>query len=93
MLRIINKNLLVRRITIVANDVEPEEKVLKKNQVEQLSLFTDTKAKQEKEEKRIEENNLQHAIIDIKKKYGKNGIVKCIPSGKFPTLFKISSIK
>ena len=28
------------------------------------------------QEKRKEENNLQHAILDIKKKYGKNAILK-----------------
>ena len=43
-------------------------------------MFVDyEKQKQENLQKakdRKEENNLQHAILDIKKKYGKNAIIK-----------------
>ena len=78
--RIINKNLLVRRINIVANNVVKESEITKDNNEEQISLFIDyEKQKQEQkieQEKRKEENNLQHAILDIKKKYGKNAILK-----------------
>ncbi|MBQ2938183.1 MAG: DNA methylase [Clostridia bacterium] len=78
--RIINKNLLVRRINIVANNVVKESEIAKDNNEEQISLFIDyEKQKKEKKiehEKRKEENNLQHAILDIKKKYGKNAILK-----------------
>ena len=78
--RIINKNLLVRRLNVVANNVVSESKIEEKTQDEQMSLFVDYK-KQEIEEKQEEierkkENNLQHTIIDIKKKYGKNAIIK-----------------
>ena len=37
--RIINKDLLVRRITIVANNVKSENEILKEKQYEQINLF------------------------------------------------------
>ena len=78
--RIINKKLLVRRINVVANNLENENEIEEIKQDEQISLFIDyEKQYQEKcnkELKRKKENNLQHAILDIKKKYGKNAILK-----------------
>lgn len=75
--RIINKNLLIRRITIVANNVVNESEIENNKQEEQISLFIDyKKQEQEKARKRKNENNLQHTIIDIKKKFGKNAILK-----------------
>ena len=79
--RIINKNLLVRRIYVIANNVVNEDEYEKNSpNHEQISLFIDyEKQKEEKLQKakdRKEENNLQHAILDIKKKYGKNAIIK-----------------
>ena len=78
--RIMNKNLLVRKIYVVANNVVNENAVEETKQNEQISLFVDyKKQKEEKEEKNSErkkENNLQHTILDIKKKYGKNAILK-----------------
>lgn len=74
--RIIDKNLLSRRINVVANNVQSEEN--EKKDFEQLNLFTEIN-KQKIEKKHIQdkkERNLQHAIIDIKKKYGKNAILK-----------------
>lgn len=77
---IMNKNLLVRRINIVANHVVPENKVEKKEQFEQLDFFTDYEAekeKQAKEEETLEkEKNIQKAMLSIKKKYGKNAVLK-----------------
>lgn len=78
--RIINKNLLVRRINVVANNVVKESEIKDNNNIEQISLFIDYEKQKEemkqKQEQRKEENNLQHAILDIKKKYGKNAIIK-----------------
>ena len=80
--RIIDKNLLVRRINVVACNLIKENEIQEKKQDEQMSLFVDYK-KQEQENtkekiKRKQENNLQHAIIDIKKKYGKNAVLKAM---------------
>ena len=76
--RIIDKNLLTRRINVVANNVQSEDKVSNNNSFEQLNLFTElNQNSKEEHQKEIEkERNLQHAIIDIKKKYGKNAILK-----------------
>ena len=78
--RIINKNLLVRRINVVANNVVNESDTIKNNEDEQISLFIDYKKQEEERTRELNErkneNNLQHAIIEIKKKYGKNAILK-----------------
>ncbi|SFP41311.1 DNA polymerase V [Oscillibacter sp. PC13] len=79
--RIVDKNLLVRRLNIVANHVLPEADAPKKNEgFEQLDLFTDyaaRDAKQEKERAELErEKKMQQAMLTIKKKFGKNAILK-----------------
>ncbi len=77
---IINRELLVRRIAIGANHVVDEDTVKSEPVFEQLNLFTDYKAlqkEQEAEEERLRrERSLQQAVLDIKKKYGKNVILK-----------------
>ena len=80
--RIVDKELLVRRLSISANHVLPEKEAEEKMKTgfEQLDLFTDYAALQkQKEEERAEaerEKKLQHAMLDIKKKFGKNAILK-----------------
>ena len=74
--KIINKDLLVRRINVVANNVINENEIEKNNNYEQINLFVDYKKEQMKKIERKKENSLQHAIIDIKRKYGKNSILK-----------------
>lgn len=77
---IINKNLLVRRITVVANKVVPEDSVADIHVAEQLSIFDDPQKYVEREEKaklaREHERKVQKTLIEIKKKHGKNAIVK-----------------
>ncbi len=78
--RIINPDLLVRRITVVANKVVPEKDVESGYVGDQMSFFDifDENDEAVQEEKRAEakEKRVQRALIDIKKKYGKNAIVK-----------------
>jgi DNA polymerase V len=78
--QIVDKNLLVRRITVVANHVVDEKSVKKKEEFVQLDLFTDYEAKRKQqlqEEEALErEKRLQQAMLSIKKKYGKNAILK-----------------
>jgi DNA polymerase V len=78
--RIVDENLLVRRINITANHVVDEKTVMKKEAYEQLDFFTDYEAKQKEKKEEdlilLREKKMQHAILDIKKKYGKNAIVK-----------------
>lgn len=77
---IADKGLLVRRINITAGNVIPEESAAQIKRVEQLDIFTDYEEK-EREEARLSEclereRKKQDALIGIKKKYGKNAIVK-----------------
>lgn len=78
--RIINKKFLVRRITLGANHVTDENTVVKETKFEQMDLFTDyealEKARKAEEEELKRERKLQEAMLDIKKKYGKNAILK-----------------
>ena len=61
--RIANKNLTVRRITIAANRVVKDQGIL------QVDLFTDTS-------KLEREKSLQETMLGIKKKFGKNAVLK-----------------
>lgn len=78
--RIVDRKLLSRRITIAANHVVTEDSVKKEEAFEQLELFTDYTALQQKraeEERELQkEKQLQLAVLDIKKRYGKNAILK-----------------
>ncbi len=78
--RIVDKNLLIRRVNITANHVVDEAAVQKEDSFEQLGLFTDYAAVQaEKEAEEAElarEKSIQKAMLEIKKKYGKNAILK-----------------
>ena len=81
--RIVDKNLLVRRMYVVANHVLRERDAPKKNDgVVQLDLFTDYAAEEEKrkaEDAALErERKIQKAALAIKKKYGKNAILKAM---------------
>ena len=73
-------DLLVRRITISANHIVDESSVVKKDSFEQLNLFVDyeeQQQKQAKEDAALErEKNMQKAMLSIKKKFGKNAILK-----------------
>ncbi len=77
--RIVNDSLLVRKITIAACKLE-REGTLKEKLPEQLDFFTDYKALEEKrqaeEESQEKEKKMQEAVLSIKKKYGKNAILK-----------------
>ena len=74
--RIMNKQLLVRRITITANNVVDELTAEKEKPYEQIDLFTNYQEKVERRQEELTEKELQKAMIDIKKKYGKNAILK-----------------
>ncbi|VDN47480.1 DNA polymerase V [Petrocella atlantisensis] len=78
--RIADKNLLVRRVNLTANHVQEEKAIVKADAFEQLDLFTDYEAQQKKdaedETALAREKRMQEAVIKIKKKYGKNAILK-----------------
>lgn len=78
--RIVNPELLIRRLTIAANRVVDAATIKQEPQYEQLDLFTDyesIKAEKEQEKKELErEKSMQKAMLEIKKKFGKNAILK-----------------
>ena len=79
---IINPNLLIRRVIITANHVIDETKSMEAKHFEQIDLFTDyaalEKKRKEQNERIAKERKVQEAILSVKKKYGKNAILKGI---------------
>ena len=79
--RITNPDLLVRRVTVTASNVIREEDIPKpEEKPEQFDLFTDYDAVRQEREQAVKEErkekSLQHAMIAIKHKFGKNAILK-----------------
>lgn len=78
--QIVNPALLVRRMTVTTNHVVSEEVVQEEESYEQLDLFTNYQVKdQEREHEKEElekERRVQEALLSIKKRYGKNAVLK-----------------
>ena len=78
--RIVDRNLLIRRLSISANKLLDEASVRKEQPTEQMDLFTDYAAKEQQEQAdaaaHTRERKIQEAMLGIKKKYGKNAILK-----------------
>lgn len=78
--RIVDKDLLIRRINITANKLADEHTVANDDAYEQLDFFTDYEAVKKQREKEAadldRERHMQEAMLSIKKKYGKNAILK-----------------
>ena len=72
--RIVNPNLLVRRINLTTNHVVDEDTAAKNPSPVQYDLFTDYEAlerKQREEKERLaKERQIQTAILNIKKQFG-----------------------
>lgn len=80
--RIVDHNLLIRRINIAACKLARERDLPKEREPEQFTLFEDPKAmllREQEEEATLEsEKRMQKAILEIRKRYGKNAILKGI---------------
>lgn len=78
--RIADRKLLVRRINISADCVAPAAEESPTESYEQLDLFTDYEAREKEQKKEAaaleKEQRMQKAMLDIKKKFGKNAILK-----------------
>ena len=78
--RIVNPDLLVRRITLSANHLVHETDIQPNPKTVQLDLFTDyeqlEKEQKAEEEMLAKERRRQEAVLQIKKKFGKNAILK-----------------
>ena len=73
--RIADPGLLIRRVNLAANNIVDEKTVAERN-YQQLDLFKDL-AVQEREEEELErERKVQEAALAIRKKYGKNALLK-----------------
>ena len=78
--RVVDKSLLIRRIYVTANRVTGEGAIPQKPAMEQMNLFTDYEAERAKKEAEaaelVREKKLQETMLGIKRKYGKNAILK-----------------
>lgn len=78
--RIVDQRLFVRRVSIAAGRVAEEGSAAVMECGEQMDLFTDydkrQKQKEEEEAALKRERKMQRAMLDIKKKFGKNAILK-----------------
>ena len=78
--KIVNKKLLIRRISISANHVLQENDIQNESTFEQMELFTDYDALQRdfaREKRELEkERKLQETMIELKKRFGKNAVLK-----------------
>lgn len=78
--QIANRDLLIKRIYITATHLSPEKNIENTGRFEQLNLFTDydllEKKRREEETFLQKEKQLQQAMLSVKKKFGKNAILK-----------------
>lgn len=71
---IVDGNLLVRRVTIAASHICQEQE--QKEMYEQLNFFTDMEEKERKRREKERERKLQLAQIQLRKRFGKNAVLK-----------------
>ena len=78
--RIVDRNLLIRRINIAASKLTLESDIQDDSVAEQLTLFDDPEELQRKKEAEnvalAREKLMQKAVVEIKARYGKNAILK-----------------
>ena len=74
--RIVDPELLVRRINLVANNITPESAVTAEQAFQQLDLFSDTAVREAEDAALEKEKRRQQAVLGIRKKFGKNAILK-----------------
>lgn len=70
--RVVDKTKMIRRLNITCNQVA----AYSENSGVQLSFFDDAKEQAREQEKEQKNLKVQKAVLDIKKKYGKNSILK-----------------
>lgn len=74
--RIVDKKLLSRRMYLAANRVVAEAEAPDRDGMEQLDLFGDAQRRAEEGAAMDREKRMQQAILRIKKRYGKNAILR-----------------
>ena len=80
--KIVNPILLVRRLNVTACNIVNEEYKESTPIIEQIDLFTNyeevSKQKERDLKDEIEEKKIQNVLLNIKRKYGKNSILKAM---------------
>ena len=78
--KIVNPKLLTRRINITVCNLVNEDSVVNKKVIKQFDLFSNNIVEEENKKKELDdeksEKEIQKAILNIKRKYGKNAILK-----------------
>lgn len=78
--RIMNRDLIAKRLNLTACNVLPEDAAREKESYEQMDFFSITETAQTRkaaEEKELErERKRQEALLSIRKRFGKNAILK-----------------
>ena len=78
--QITDPKLSIRRITLAASRVWSEQSIIKRTSFEQLDMFTDYDAewtRRQAESIRLsKERSRQEAVLNIRKRFGKNAILK-----------------
>ena len=77
--------LTIRRINISACHVESEIEVRKRPTYQQIDLFTSHTDLEKQDQELEKEKRLQKATLEIKKKYGKNAVLKALDLEKGAT--------
>ena len=78
--KIADRGLLVRKLSVAAVHVIPESQAESGERYEQMELFTDYEALQKEQDaekaEREKEKKMQKAVLEIKRKFGKNAILR-----------------
>ena len=74
--RIVDPSLLVRRLNLVANRVVDESLAFEDENFEQFDLFTDYDRREQEKAELEREKRRQKAVLGIRKKHGKNAILR-----------------
>lgn len=78
--RIANWDLLIRKVTVIANHLVDEEEAAKQVRTEQLNLFEDPHQKvaeqQSAQSTRDQEHEVQELVLKLQEQYGKNAIIR-----------------
>ena len=78
--RIVNPELLIRRLNLTVNHVIPEDQAKHDNAPQQLDLFTDYEAEQQEAEQKLaaleKERRMQGAQLAIRQRFGKNALLR-----------------
>ncbi len=74
--RIVDKNLLTRRMSVTACHIISEEDAVERNGDVQLSLYDDAETLEKKSREEAKERTVQKTVLDIKNRFGPNAILK-----------------